>query len=278
MADVLNDKRVHPKLEIKLKELQKILSKNNIKIAFSAAYRSIDEQDRLYNQGRTTPGQVVTNARGSSYSSQHQWGIAADFYLDMDVDGDGKKSDDAFNNSTNLFIEVGNTALAMGLGWGGTWSKPDYPHIYLPYWGSTTKALKNAYGNPEQFQKTWNCYSDTDSYKEIDRKEDSNFVSFVKGVQRCIGAKVDGIVGAETLRKTVTVSSKQNVKHPVVRVLQTRFNELGFNCGTVDGIAGRKFDSAVRNYQKSIGFKNPDGIMDSGKRTWKSILRVKGSY
>ena len=54
-------------------------------------------------RGRTKPGNIVTNAKGSSYRSQHQWGIAFDFYLKMDVDGDGKIADDAYNDSKGHF-------------------------------------------------------------------------------------------------------------------------------------------------------------------------------
>lgn len=114
------------------------------------------EQDALYAQGRTTPGSIVTNARGTSYSSQHQWGIAADFYIDMDVDGDGVNSDDAFNNATRLFDKVGSLAKSISLGWGGDWkSTVDKPHLYLPDWGSTTSKLKSQYGTPEAFIRMW---------------------------------------------------------------------------------------------------------------------------
>ena len=34
--------------------------------------------------------------------------------------------------------------------------------------------------------------------------------------------------------------------------LQKRLNTLGFDCGSVDGIAGAKFTSAVNAYQKIV--------------------------
>lgn len=39
-------------------------------------YRSPDRQDWLYDQGRTRPGKVITNAR--AWQSWHQFGLAAD--------------------------------------------------------------------------------------------------------------------------------------------------------------------------------------------------------
>ena len=115
---------LHPRLQSKLAELQTLCSNNGITIKIGECLRTVAEQDALYAKGRTAPGNIVTNARGSSYSSQHQWGIAADFYLDMDVDGDGAKSDDAFNNGSGLFDRVGNLAKSIGLGWGGDWKSP----------------------------------------------------------------------------------------------------------------------------------------------------------
>ncbi len=42
-----------------------------------AGNRTYKEQDRLYAQGRTTPGKRVTNAKGGQ--SNHNFGIAGDF-------------------------------------------------------------------------------------------------------------------------------------------------------------------------------------------------------
>lgn len=98
---------------------------------------------------------------------------------------------------------------------------------------------------------------------------------FVKDVQAAIGAKVDGIAGSETLSKTITVSAKINRKHAVVKAIQKYLNSIGFSCGSVDGIAGNKFESAVKSYQRKIvGMKNPDGEITKGKNTWKKLLKL----
>lgn len=148
--------KCHPRLQEKAEELIKLCKKNGIAIKIGECYRTVDEQNALYAQGRTKPGSIVTNAKGTSYSSQHQWGIAMDFFLDMDIDGDGKKSDDAFNNRKSTFNKVGKLAKSIGLGWGGDWTSPvDLPHVYLPDWGKTTSELKKKYGTPDKFKKTW---------------------------------------------------------------------------------------------------------------------------
>lgn len=94
---------------------------------------------------------------------------------------------------------------------------------------------------------------------------------FIKDVQSATGAKVDGIAGKETLSKTVTVSKTKNRKHAVVKPLQKYLNKLGYNCGTIDGIAGTKFDVAVKAYQKANGCVI-DGEITARKTTWKKLL------
>lgn len=141
-------KALHPLLQQKITELEKLCEKGGLKIGIGECLRTVAEQDALYAQGRTEPGKRVTNARGSTYSSQHQWGIAFDFYRD---DGTG-----AFNEKGDFFTKVGSLAKTLGLGWGGDWKSPvDKPHLYLPDWGSTTANLRQRYGTPEEFKKAW---------------------------------------------------------------------------------------------------------------------------
>lgn len=264
---------LHPKLQEKISELQSLCKKNGIAIGIGECLRTKAEQDALYAQGRTRPGNIVTNAKGSTYSSQHQWGIAVDFYLDMDIDGDGSKSDDAFNNKTMVFDKVGKLAKSIGLGWGGDWKSPiDKPHLYLPDWGSTTSKLKQEYKTPENFMRTWKDGKTTVSATaEINNKKDYERTQFIMGVQRAIGAKVDGKAGNETLIKTVTVSKGINRKHAVVKPIQMWLNSLGYDCGVTDGIAGVKFETAVKEYQKDNDCV-PDGIVTERNKTWKCLL------
>lgn len=64
---------LHPELLEKAQRLQQEVKKNlGIQIAFSEGYRTVEQQNALYAQGRSVPGSVVTNARGDSYSSHHQ--------------------------------------------------------------------------------------------------------------------------------------------------------------------------------------------------------------
>lgn len=140
--------QLHPELQLKIAELKILCEKAGLKIGIGECLRTVAEQDALYAQGRTRPGSRVTNARGSTYSSQHQWGVAFDFYRN---DGRG-----AFYDADGFFTKVGKLAKSIGLGWGGDWKSPvDKPHLYLPQWGSTTGILRSVYGTPDKFFKTW---------------------------------------------------------------------------------------------------------------------------
>ena len=141
-------RQLHPQLQLKIAELKALCDKVGLKMVIGECLRTVAEQDALYAQGRTRPGIRVTNAPGRTYSSQHQWGIAFDFYR-----GDGKG---AYDDSDNFFGRVGALAKQIGLGWGGDWKSPvDKPHIYLKEWGSTTSVLRSAYGTPDKFMRTW---------------------------------------------------------------------------------------------------------------------------
>ena len=94
---------------------------------------------------------------------------------------------------------------------------------------------------------------------------------FIQEVQELTGAKVDRDAGPETLSKTVTVSMTKNRNHLVVWAIQKYLNALGYDCGTPDGIAGPKFDEAVKAYQRDHGCV-VDGELTAGKGTWKSLL------
>lgn len=138
----------HPRLQTLIAQLIDKCAGAGLPIKIGESFRSVAEQDALYAQGRTQPGSIVTNAKGSSYSSQHQWGIAADFYR---ADGKG-----AYNEAGDYFKRVGEIAKQLGLAWGGDWkSIIDKPHVYLPDWGSGTGILKQKYGTFENFKKTW---------------------------------------------------------------------------------------------------------------------------
>ena len=98
---------------------------------------------------------------------------------------------------------------------------------------------------------------------------------WVRNVQRKLGAKVDGIVGPETLSKTIKLSKQTNAKHPVVVQVQNRLNSLGYTCGKADGIYGDKTEAAVKKLQKAAKITPAEGWLGKGQVTWEVLLGLK---
>ena len=59
----------HPRLQHLATQWQKECLDQGIIVEIGETLRTVKEQDALYEQGRTKPGPIVTNAKGSSYSS-----------------------------------------------------------------------------------------------------------------------------------------------------------------------------------------------------------------
>ena len=85
--------------------------------------RTFEQQQAVYDQGRSTPGSIVTKARpGDSY---HQYGLAFDVvpvaYVNLKD----------WNPSGPYWQTIGQIGESLGLTWGGRWSDPDEPHFEL---------------------------------------------------------------------------------------------------------------------------------------------------
>jgi len=89
--------------------------------------RTFEEQDRLFAQGRTKPGRIVTKARGGF--SNHTFGIAFDIGV-----FEGRK----YLPESPKYKAVGALGVALGLEWGGNWkSIVDQPYFQLrPDWAA----------------------------------------------------------------------------------------------------------------------------------------------
>ena len=98
---------------------------NGIAINIISGTRTHAEQDALYAQGRTTGGEIVTNARGGY--SNHNFGIAFDI---------GVFSGNRYLPESPLYKAVGALGMELGLEWGGNWKTiVDQPHFQLrPAW------------------------------------------------------------------------------------------------------------------------------------------------
>lgn len=87
--------------------------------------RTWEEQAALYAQGRTRPGNVVTNAKPGS--SAHNYAIAVDLCFDKDKTREGLQPDWSLEKYQILAEE----AKKLGLDSGFYWKFKDAPHVQL---------------------------------------------------------------------------------------------------------------------------------------------------
>jgi peptidoglycan LD-endopeptidase CwlK len=144
---------VHPTLAAKVQAAFAALSAQGTYFCVAQGLRTYAEQDALYAQGRTTPGHIVTNARGGY--SNHNFGCAVDCYPYLSGPGG------AINWSANSpqFRAMVSALESQGLTWGGSWtSLPDAPHFQLENVPVTpTNADRQAFATGN-LQAVWAMY------------------------------------------------------------------------------------------------------------------------
>ena len=104
-----------------------------------------------------------------------------------------------------------------------------------------------------------------------------SYIQFVKDVQIAEGQTgkwIDGIAGNRTLELTPTISRYKNDRNACVKPVQKYLYYLGYkDVGRTDGIAGVKFDTAVKQFQRDNGCV-VDGELTAHNRTWKKLLKI----
>lgn len=108
--------------------------------------------------------------------------------------------------------------------------------------------------------------------------EEDSYKTFVRDLQKAIGANIDGIAGSETLSKTPTISTSVGWNHKAVRPLQVYLQSLGYDLGScgVDGKFGKDMKACIKKYQQDIklALKYQDGKVSAKMYTWQHLLKL----
>ncbi|MBY0149266.1 M15 family metallopeptidase [Neobacillus niacini] len=133
---------LHPVVKERSNQLIQQSAEKGIVILITDDFRSMEDQNALYEKGRSSEGSIVTHARGGE--SFHNFGLAIDFAIktpdeniiwDMQYDGN--------QNGKSDWNEVVELAKALGFEWGGDWAQfKDYPHLQMNF-GLTLADLQN---------------------------------------------------------------------------------------------------------------------------------------
>src|ERR1700761_4994514 len=119
---------VHPILQNKIRSVASALESQGTVIRVVQGLRSWYDQAKIYAQGRTAPGAIVTNAPPGH--SMHEFGLAVD--CEPSLNGlDGPYDPDGVAGSPR-YLAMRAIAEAQGLVSGSRWSHPvDWPHLQL---------------------------------------------------------------------------------------------------------------------------------------------------
>jgi peptidoglycan L-alanyl-D-glutamate endopeptidase CwlK len=116
---------LNPEVRPYAEALIQACASQGITIKVISGTRTYEEQEALYEQGRTKPGPIVTRAR-PGYSN-HNFGIAFDI---------GVWDGDRYIPESPKYAKVGKIGKSLGLSWGGDWTSiQDEPHFEMrPKW------------------------------------------------------------------------------------------------------------------------------------------------
>lgn len=123
-------KLLHPAIKDEVLEIYRKLVSDKIFIRITSTFRSFHEQTLLFEQGRTKPGKIVTNARAGS--SFHNYGLAFDFCLLVNEKMVSWDQLADFNmDGMADWMQVVEAFEAKGYTWGGRWKGgfKDAPHM-----------------------------------------------------------------------------------------------------------------------------------------------------
>lgn len=113
---------LHPRIRPMARGFLAAAKLEGIDLKITFGMRTFAEQQALYDQGRTTPGKVVTKAKpGQSF---HNYGLAIDVVPIVNGKADW---------NSKLWSKIGEIGKACGFAWGGDWkSFKDLPHFEYP--------------------------------------------------------------------------------------------------------------------------------------------------
>lgn len=115
LYELKGEEALHPQIRNLLKNLRTYVQSTGHTLEVTSTMRSVLQQDELFAQGRTAPGNKVTNAMG--LQSYHNYGLAFDFTID------GKPVDQI---APDLFASIRHVIESMGMVSGADFGDMDH--------------------------------------------------------------------------------------------------------------------------------------------------------
>ncbi|WP_121603770.1 M15 family metallopeptidase [Virgibacillus sp. Bac332] len=226
-------------------EVIKRAYKEGIYVQISDGYRSHAEQQKLYNQGRTTSGNIVTNAKPGQ--SLHNYGLAVDYFI---VSDDGQKAIWTVNAKWKRVATIGKS---LGFEWGGDWSSfKDYPHLQMT--GGLTLSQLQAGKRPKLTSKVDDIITAPD--QKVESETVTNWI------------KVTGDWKGQTLRNGQYGKPVKQLQTMLSKNDPPFYPNKGAKNNGIDEYYGDDTEDAVERYQSYYGLKR-DGL--AGKEVYGSL-------
>lgn len=238
---------IHPSVQASAHSfVNQVQAQLGIMLRVTAGLRSFNEQDELYEQGRTTPGGVVTNAKGGQ--SYHNYGLAIDV---VEITDEGQA-----NWDTN-WSAIGAVGESLGWEWGGNWTSiVDKPHFQMAF-GLSTSQLRSMYtaqgGNFVNLDGRAPIIPESSQENALSNQDNTQTELVAPGV-----AQISGSVG----------EGGEN-QFDDVKLVQTMLNNSGASL-EVDGDAGPLTIAAINAFQMAQ-FSWKDGRVDVNGKTWNKL-------
>ncbi|MEJ7559163.1 MAG: peptidoglycan-binding protein [Pedobacter sp.] len=141
--DRSNDIRfLHPKVRVAVVKVYTQLQSEGIPFKIYEAFRYPERQAKLYAQGRTEPGKIVTYAQ--PWSSYHQYGLAVDFVLLIN----GNWSWDTSSAQSEWWSKMNKIGISEGL------MPLNFERPHLQNTGTSSNALRQGI-YPDGGDQTW---------------------------------------------------------------------------------------------------------------------------
>ena len=175
-----------------------ICREQGLKVLVTQTKRDNEYQEKLYAQGRTARGEIVTNSKITTF---HGAGLAIDFCQNIK----GQEYSDS-----GFFINVATIAKHIGFTWGGDFASfPDKPHLQWDNHGKSTHT--NAPTMPRY--KYNNGVDDMTYYRTLADVPNAYKAAIRKAIDKgALKGKNDGSIDvSEDLCRTLTILDRLGV-------------------------------------------------------------------
>jgi uncharacterized protein YcbK (DUF882 family) len=266
--------KVNPELAKRVRATANDLKAQGINVRVTDGFRSVEEQNKLYAQGRTAPGKIVTKAKGGS--SNHNYGLAVDLVPIVNGKADYKVSNDTWN-------KIGAAGKKNGLEWGGDFkSIVDKPHFQLTGGNHKPKDLLPTYnkgGLPAVWDKVnknvpafGNSPTTETKPTTTPKPADQTTPTTTNTTTSRTNPKTPAVPAEPTTQTAAKLKAhlEKGYRGQDVKELQNKLVNLGYmtkaEMKTGPGIFGPRTQNAVKAFQNANGL-DKDGVVGPGTRS-----------